>query len=236
MPFTIEQTPVIAAALINLRGDTLGSISKATDIRVANLSVWLRGKEQVISQKRVVSLLDHLGVRGGKLRSDILHQWVVKGALDDLQKVLDALLEPEERAEFLILAEKRTAYPQISFVGLPSSVGHAWARVTLETGLLSEPKLTPRELGYGQILVTETDLSGLPADDINCLNEISDYELHSGTTAEKVSYLTEKMFRLSERDIESAEFAELETTLKRVINGGVSPTEISQLLTKNYLA
>lgn len=235
MPFTIEQAPAVAAALINLRGDTLGSISKATDIRVANLSVWLRGKEQVISQKRVVALLDHLGVRGGKLRSDILHQWVVKGALDDLQKVLDALLGGDERAEFLILAEKSSAYPQISFVGLPSSVGHAWARVTLETGLLSEPKLTPRELGYGQLLITETNLSGLPADDIDCLNEISDYELHNGTTAEKIRYLSEKMFRESDRDIEVAKFAELETVLVRVINGGVSPTEIAQLLSKSYL-
>jgi len=236
MPFTIDQAPVVAAALMNLRGDTLASISKATDIRVANLSVWLRGKEQVISQKRVVALLDHLGVRGGKLRRDALHQWVAKGTLDDLKKVLDALLEPEEKAKFLILTEENNGYPQVSFIGLPSEIGFAWSRVVLETGLLSAPKLTPRELGFGQLLVTEANLSNLPADDINFLNETSDYELHSGTTAEKMSFLTEKMFRLPKRDIQSAEFSQLQTILVRVINGGVSPAEISQLLTKNYLA
>ena len=57
-----------------LRGETLGRIAEATGIRTANLSVWLRGKEQVISAKRLVGLLHHPGVEGGRLRTDVLHQ------------------------------------------------------------------------------------------------------------------------------------------------------------------
>lgn len=78
-----EQLPALTAALIRLRGDTLGRIAEATGIRAANLSVRLRGKEQVISAKRVVGLLHHLGVEGNRLRSDMLHQWRDGGALID---------------------------------------------------------------------------------------------------------------------------------------------------------
>jgi DNA-binding CsgD family transcriptional regulator len=50
-----------------------------------------------------------------------------------------------------------------------------------------------------------------------------------------MSFLTEKMFQLPKRDIQSAEFSQLQTILVRVINGGVSPAEIAQLLSKSYL-
>ena len=87
-----EQLPALAAALIRLRGETLGRIAEATGIRTANLSVWLRGKEQVISAKRLVGLLHYLGVEGGRLRTDVLHQWQDRGALDDSKLVLGKLL------------------------------------------------------------------------------------------------------------------------------------------------
>ncbi len=89
---TNEQLPALAAALIRLRGETLGRIAEATGIRTANLSVWLRGKEQVISAKRLVGLLHHLGVEGGRLRTDVLHPWHDRGALDDSKLVLGTLL------------------------------------------------------------------------------------------------------------------------------------------------
>ena len=81
-----EQLRAIAAALMRLRGDTLSSVGMATGIRPANLSVWLRGKEQVISAKRVATLMYHLGLEGSSLRADILHQWRDAGALDDLER------------------------------------------------------------------------------------------------------------------------------------------------------
>ena len=87
-----EQLRAIAAALMRLRGDTLSSVGMATGIRPANLSVWLRGKEQVISAKRVATLMYHLGLVGSSLRADILHQWRDAGALDDLGLVLNALV------------------------------------------------------------------------------------------------------------------------------------------------
>ena len=91
-----EQLPGFAAALIRLRGETLGRIAEATGIRTANLSVWLRGKEQVISAKRLVGLLHHLGVEGGRLRTDVLHQWQDRGALDDSKLVLGKLLADKQ--------------------------------------------------------------------------------------------------------------------------------------------
>src|SRR5690606_37508382 len=51
-----------------------------------------RGKEQVISAKLLVGLLHHLGVEGGCLRTDVLHQWQDRGALDDRKLVLGKLL------------------------------------------------------------------------------------------------------------------------------------------------
>ena len=81
-----EQLRAIAAALMHLRGDTLNSVGAATGIRSANLSVWLRGKEQVISAPRVAALLYHLGIEGQQLRADMLHRWRDFGALDDLKQ------------------------------------------------------------------------------------------------------------------------------------------------------
>ena len=93
---TPEQLPALTAALIRLRGDTLGRIAEATGIRAANLSVWLRGKEQVISVKRLVGLLHHLGIEGTaslKAAYDTLLTLAEQAALDvgDIE-LLDGLL------------------------------------------------------------------------------------------------------------------------------------------------
>lgn len=91
-PMTPGQLPALASSLIRLRGETLGRIANATLIRTANLSVWLRGREQVISAKRLVGLLHHLGLEGGHLRKDVLHQWRDRGGLDDSKAALTTLL------------------------------------------------------------------------------------------------------------------------------------------------
>ena len=52
-----EQLPILAGALLRLRGLTLAAVFDATGIRVANLSAWLKGKPQVISAARVTALL-----------------------------------------------------------------------------------------------------------------------------------------------------------------------------------
>ena len=62
-----EQLPILAGALLRLRGFTLATVFNATSIRVANLSAWLKGKPQVISAGRVTALMYHLGVQGGQV-------------------------------------------------------------------------------------------------------------------------------------------------------------------------
>ena len=56
-----EQLPILAGALLRLRGLTLAAVFDATGIRAANLSAWLKGRPQVISAARVTALLYHLG-------------------------------------------------------------------------------------------------------------------------------------------------------------------------------
>ena len=43
-----EQLPILAGALLRLRGLTLSAAFDATGIRAANPSAWLKGKPQVI--------------------------------------------------------------------------------------------------------------------------------------------------------------------------------------------
>jgi hypothetical protein len=81
----------LVGALLRLRGDTLNGLAKATDIQAANLSVWLRGRQQVISSRRLAGLLHHMGVAGGRLRTDMLHVWRDHGALDDTRTVAGLL-------------------------------------------------------------------------------------------------------------------------------------------------
>lgn len=110
---TPDQLPALAKALINLRGEILLSISQATGIRPANLSVWLRGREQVISAKRVAMLLYHLGLEGGRLRQGVLHDWQDSGALEDLKLVATAVFNP---AEVVVLRDRSGEFEQTCFL------------------------------------------------------------------------------------------------------------------------
>ena len=89
-----EQLPILAGALLRLRGLTLAAVFDATGIRAANLSAWLKGKPQVISAARVAALLYHLGVQGGQLRSDMVHTWSDQGDWAHLRSVFNLLQEP----------------------------------------------------------------------------------------------------------------------------------------------
>ena len=89
-----EQLPILAGALLRLRGFTLATVFNATSIRVANLSAWLKGKPQVISAGRVTALMYHLGVQGGRLRPDIVHTWADQEDWAHLRTVFTLLQEP----------------------------------------------------------------------------------------------------------------------------------------------
>ena len=67
-----EQLPILAGALLRLRGLTLAAVFEATGIRAANLSAWLKGKPQVLSAARVTALLYHLGFKVVSFCSDMV--------------------------------------------------------------------------------------------------------------------------------------------------------------------
>jgi len=130
-----QQMRLLAAALVRLRGETLGHIAKATGIRTANLSVWLRGKEQVISEKRLTKLLHYLGVEGGRLRTDMLHLWQDNGALDDCRMVLAAFLEPDKSS---LYRDEEPGLVKTRFL----LAGETLIRVQIEPGVTVASDLT----------------------------------------------------------------------------------------------
>src|SRR5580765_2891353 len=121
-PLHIEQTPALAGQLMRLRGETMSGLSKATGIRMANISVWLRGRPQTISEPRVVMLLDHLGVRNGTLRSDVVHIWTEQGgSISDITAVLDTLLDDNHKARTAVYCEEHAPSDLHALLRVPAS-------------------------------------------------------------------------------------------------------------------
>ena len=113
MPLNLNDAPQLAAALLRLRGETLAQLSRATNIKPANLSVWMRGAQQVISERRVVMLLNELGVQGGQLRSDIVHHWRDTGDLADLRYVLRLLVSDPEAKQSIVYQELPSGFEMV---------------------------------------------------------------------------------------------------------------------------
>ncbi len=223
-----EQLPALAAALVRLRGETLGRIAVATGIRTANLSVWLRGREQVISAKRVVGLLHHLGVEGGRLRTDVLHQWQDRGALDDSKLVLAVLLANTQpvwlfcddqpgliKTRFLLAGDaliRLEIEPGIDQAAELASVVRADRVITMPTALARVPT-TSLESARGALL----GLAVLAA------AEVDDEELLEGL-----------MFRLNETVSSNIAppqgWQRLGAVLSRALEAGLPPDEIATLL------
>lgn len=232
-----EQLRAIAAALMHLRGDTLNSVGAATGIRSANLSVWLRGKEQVISAPRVAALLYHLGIEGQQLRADMLHRWRDFGALDDLKQVLKALV----RAEAAVLYQDcQPGLTKTRFL----QIGETLVRVELTPGIAEASDLVdliqPR-----RVITLPEPLSSLPIDQLPATREalltlaeqaaceIGDDELLDGL-----------LFRLSNTDAMTVAinssgrggWQKLEQALRSAIRLGVDPTTIAAWIENGKVA
>lgn len=232
-----EQLRAIAAALMHLRGDTLNSVGAATGIRSANLSVWLRGKEQVISAPRVAALLYHLGIEGQQLRADMLHRWRDFGALDDLKQVLKALV----RAEAAVLYQDcQPGLTKTRFL----QIGETLVRVELTPGIAAASDLVdliqPR-----RVITLPEPLSSLPIDQLPATREalltlaeqaaceIGDDELLDGL-----------LFRLSNTDATTVAtnssarggWQKLEQALRSAIRLGVDPTTIAAWIENGKVA
>jgi len=226
-----EQLPAFAAALIRLRGETLGRIAEATGIRTANLSVWLRGKEQVISAKRVVGLLHHLGMEGGRLRTDVLHQWQDRGALDDSRLVL-SLLQANKQPVWLF-QDEQPGLIKTRFL----LAGDVLIRMKVEPGVDQALDLAT-VARVDRVINTPTALAGVPSESLESARsallalaeqaaaDVGDEELLEGL-----------MFRLSETigsNVASPQgWQQLELILRKALEAGISPGDIARLIERH---
>lgn len=255
MPITVENAPAIASALLALRGETQASLSKKSGIRVANLSVWLRGKkDQVISEKRVTALLECLGVEGGRLKKFAVHEWQINGSITHLRFVLQALVPENQRDKLMVLTERCGFGASNNAFLVPLEKGFAVVKVIETPGFLNNEKLTAETLGFGQFFTVNDYLprwpsSNLDADEkpdrlANELNHLEKILLEwIRRDAETRGLNTEQLVDMLAQDIPGAKdifncwnpgFDELSSVLHSAIKKGVSPKEIAALIAKQY--
>ncbi len=215
-----EQLPALAAALIRLRGETLGRIAEATGIRTANLSVWLRGKEQVISAKRLVGLLHHLGVEGARLRTDVLHQWQDRGSLADSKLVLGTLLADTQPV--WLFQDERPGLIKTRFL----FAGDILIRLEIEPGVDQVIDLV-ETVRVDRVVTTPAALAGVPIESIasarNVLLALAEQAAADMGDEEMLEGL---MFRLTETvgsNVSSAQgWLQLEQTLRHALESGLA--------------
>ena len=223
-----EQLPALAAALIRLRGETLGRIAEATGIRTANLSVWLRGKEQVISAKRLVGLLHHLGVEGGRLRTDVLHPRHDRGALDDSKLVLGTLLANTQPV--WLFQDEQPGLIKTRFL----LAGDVLIRMEIEPGVDQALDLAT-VVRVDRVISTPAALAGVPIDSLaSAHNVLLALAEQAATDVGDEELLEGLMFRLTETlgsNVTSAQgWQQLEQALRRSLEAGLAPGDIASLL------
>lgn len=226
------QLPLLAGALMRLRGDTLSAVGTATGIRSANLSVWLRGKEQVISATRIAGLMYHLGVEAGRLRSDVLHRWHDAGPLDDVKKVLATLVGTG--ATVWLFQDKEPGFTKTRFL----RAGDAWIKTELSSGLADMKDITDI-VNAQRVLTLPTSLSAIPSDSLETVQEAL------LTMAEQVvldagdkDLLAGLMLRLVEMSTSAATkntpehrgWSQLHRALQSAIQRGMEPCDIARMI------
>lgn len=231
-----EQLPLLAAALMRLRGDTLNSLGTATGIRAANLSVWLRGKEQVISSKRISELMYYLGVEGGRLRGDVLHRWHDTGTLDDVKDALSKLID--STATVWLFHDRQPGLTKTRFL----RAGDAWIRLEISPGIVDATDIS-QMVNAQRVLTLPTSLAGIPTSSVQA---VQDALL---TMAEQVAFdvddqdlLEGLMFRMREivssnatANISSPSgWTQLERALQFALQRDVDPAEIATLIQSAY--
>ena len=149
MPLILTDAPQLAAALLRLRGETLAQLSRSTNIKPANLSVWMRGAQQVISERRVVMLLNELGVQGGQLRSDIVHHWRDTGDLADLRYVLGLLVSDANAKQSIVYQEEPSGFERAVLLQIETLREPAIVLVMAEPSLTDRGLVTAALLGFG---------------------------------------------------------------------------------------
>lgn len=232
----------VAAALTRLRGETLSSLSLATDVRTANLSVWLRGREQVISEKRVVAVMHHLGLKGNSLRHDLIHKWTAAGSIKDVQTVFEFCLSPTQKQQTLILQGTESGFSSHHILRIPQGEHAAHIILTLEPTPTEVPVLT--SLKFGQFIKCEHSFRVLPSKDEELKQAVTFYcdeaiynltESAKGTEIAKLfESISTDQTSTEVRDRDREDFSKLKIELSRILDSGVSPDELALKLSTLY--
>jgi transcriptional regulator with XRE-family HTH domain len=226
-----DRIPQLASTLLRLRGQTLSAVAQATGIRTANLSVWLRGKPQVISAARVTALTHHLGIEGGQLRGDVLHQWADCGQLD-LLRAMCTLLEAKDSPPTWLFQDEQPGLTKTRFL----QWGGAWIRlaVTPDTsGLADVAGITHAQ----RVVTLPCALAGISTDSVqlasNALLELAQQVAMDVGDDELLDGL---LYRLNEghaaelafNTANPAGWVQLERALRSALSAGVSPAELAK--------
>jgi transcriptional regulator with XRE-family HTH domain len=224
-----EQLPILAGALLRLRGLTLAAVFDATGVRAANLSAWLKGKPQVISVARVTALMYYLGVQGGQLRTDIVHTWTDQGDWAHLRAVFTLLQEPvAPRSLFL---DNQPGMSQTRYM----QWGDAWVRLSLTPGPTTQDDLAAI-VRPDRMIVLPVALEGIPTQDpretgsaLLSLAEQGGEEFPSGELAygfmQRLRTPGAQGFVTTSAD--AIGWAMLEATLRNAMRAGMSPAELA---------
>lgn len=241
MALNFNNAAHFVGALISLRNETARSIAIAADIKPANLSMFLSGKPQVISGKRIVALLSHLDIVGGNLVGGKVHRWFVHENFEALNVVLGSVLMEDQRSKSIILSDGKSLFPYKRFLGLWSNTGWSWVALTVHPGIATAPVLSCADIGFTQEFILELDFESVPLDDYTEAEKIllSALEVVGGQ-AEKENLIDTALNEargitgISLND--GREMQELQAILKKILAAGASPEEITQLLVKNFLS
>lgn len=235
----------VAAALTRLRGETLGRLSVATGIKTANLSVWLRGRDQVISEKRIVAIMHHLGLKGNSLRHDVIHKWVASGSIKDIKTVFEFCLSPTQKQNSLILQGDDIGLASHNIMQIRNGENTVYIVVTLEPTPSEIPVLTPTSIKFGTLVRCNHSLQSLPNKEeelklaVSSLCEEATYNLPKPAQGtEEIAKLFEPNFTDQNsamfRDEHAEGFSKLKIELLRILDSGISPHDLALKLSKLY--
>jgi len=231
---TNEQLPLLAGALLRLRGLTLAAVFETTGIRPANLSAWLKGKPQVISTSRVAALMYHLGLQSGQLRADIVHTWANQGEWAHLRTVFMLLQDPvTPRCMFL---NEHRGMSQTMFL----LWGDAWVRLSITPAPMASDDLTAL-VRPDRVILLPVMLESIPTQAVDetrsallSLAEQGGQEIPCGELAhgfmQRLRDPCDKGYVATGTD--AIGWTLLEGTLRRAMQAGMSPAELAVRINK----
>lgn len=141
-------------ALIHMHNTSQGKIVDAAGLVRQNVSSWLSGRADAITEEKILHLLNTLGIEHGLPRTDMVHRWCVKD-VNELASVLATILYPELEVNLLkvhLPSHPGTAILQIQDSFKSTGKETAWI-VLYRPALNNSPDpITVKAIGIGSEL------------------------------------------------------------------------------------